>query len=725
MSRLAVSHNAVNLAGPAAGRPNYLKTVISNKTIISSSESYAELIKRSYTQGPNSRLANFYRWARNPDLTGYIGRTYPIYNIGTPDDLDNPDMKNHLPLPDSEMEYLFNNMGLMTGSYITAYHLRRSAIMSCNLSVGPCMYTQWARRKWYEDHFEHVSNMSKPWKSSYDSSSGQVTLHMPGRYTDTFTPSDFDLSATYLYGALAFGLNNKMFIYRVGSGNSTLDAIAANVESWNYGFYPAIPIRVNNMMIAESCPEGYEQTTKSLTKAFGIDITEIEDKLNENPEIGDIDDVFLIFGVQANSADRSCLKYVYEFFKMIARDHWPTPSEGAAYTASMETYYSEFADYLAWYEAGSVGTAPTVTAPPTTGRGQFGYATSSSMPGGWSANFTGGLRWSSIREQFGTGLKNITSKVGDVWWETSGSVCTLYWQYTQNWYKYVRIDTATFYNWASGSGVDLHSIVGSNDETTFVLPLNTKVMTSIGVIAAAEVSTQCAILQSAAWKVITPGILGALIFFVAFLAMIVFPPLNIGILGSGAAVGTSLGFAGLGAAIIGAIVNTVVAMIVMRVIAKVSVLIFGEKIGAIIGAIVSFVAVTVGAGLIGGQSLSAAFGNMLQVDKLLALTNAVGGGVAGYVRAAANEVYADIQEVREKYETDMDMVQDLYAQNVGYASGVIDTLGLTDVNFGVLSETPQAFLDRTLLCGSDIAQLSMDLLTNFANITTDVSLPGT
>lgn len=724
MSRINVAHNAVNLAGPIADRPNYLKTVIANHSIMPTGEGMSDLLKRSYSKGPNSQLKTMYRWSRDSENTGYFGRTQGIYDIGIPDDLDHPNMKRHLILSDSDMEYIFNNAGFSFESPVTADNLRAQSSMICRLAVGPCMYSYWARQRWFNDHFEHVSAMSKPWESSYNSSTGQITLHMPGRYTDVFTPSDFDLNANYLYMDLRYNLFDRKVIYRIGSGNTTFDAIAANVEALDHGFYPVIPIRVNNMMISSSCPEGFEQTEKALKKSFGMDIMEIQDKLEENSELGDIDDVYMLYAVQANSQDRSCLKYIFEFFRMMARDHWPTSGERTTYTSAMDTYYTEFAAYLTWSNAGGIGSPPSVSTPPTTGKGQLNIQAYSGLPGGWTADFTAAIRWGALKEEHGTGLKKVGAQVGELWWEVSGGVATLCWQYQANWWKAFVVTNAYFINWAD-SQIDksLVSICLTTDDTVFVFPLNTKVMTNIGVVAAAQVSTQCAILQSSAWKVITPGILGVIIFFVAFLLMIIFPPLNIGILGSGLAVGTSLGFVGIGAAIIGAIVNTIVAMIVMKVIAKISVLVFGEKIGAIIGAIVSFVAISIGPGLFNGQSLSSIMGSMLSVDKLLALTNAVGSGVAGYIAGAVREIQGDLEDLNKSYKSQMNTISDLYAQNIGSDMGMLDPLGLTDTNLGVWMETSDQFLQRTLMTGTDIAELSKDLLNNFASITTDTSLP--
>jgi hypothetical protein len=43
--------------------------------------------------------------------------------------------------------------------------------------------------------------------------------------------------------------------------------------------------------------------------------------------------------------------------------------------------------------------------------------------------------------------------------------------------------------------------------------------------------------------------------------------------------------------------------------------------------------------------------------------------------------------------------------------------------FSVFWESQTAFLDRTLMTGSDIAEMSLDMLTNFTDLTLNTDLP--
>jgi hypothetical protein len=194
----------------------------------------------------------------------------------------------------------------------------------------------------------------------------------------------------------------------------------------------------------------------------------------------------------------------------------------------------------------------------------------------------------------------------------------------------------------------------------------------------------------------------------------------IGLLGTAGSVGASLGFTGLMAVIVGAVANALAAMILMAIISKLSVAVFGAKLGALIATIASVMAMTVGAGMMSGQSLAASWGNLMSAQNLIGLTSSVGKGVAGYIQAGAMEWMQKTEDLMNEYEKASAAIQKQYIEEFGIGKFAFDPLGLTDVvNVGKdsVGETPQMFLDRTLMTGSDIAGLSLDMISGFANMT--------
>lgn len=57
------------------------------------------------------------------------------------------------------------------------------------------------------------------------------------------------------------------------------------------------------------------EDTKELVDKIGIDLDELTDSIDENPDIKDIDDVFVLFGAALVTDDKDELNYLYEFLK--------------------------------------------------------------------------------------------------------------------------------------------------------------------------------------------------------------------------------------------------------------------------------------------------------------------------------------------------------------------------------------------------------------------------
>jgi hypothetical protein len=191
----------------------------------------------------------------------------------------------------------------------------------------------------------------------------------------------------------------------------------------------------------------------------------------------------------------------------------------------------------------------------------------------------------------------------------------------------------------------------------------------------------------------------------------------IGLLGTAGSVGASLGFTGLMATIVGAVANALAAMILMQIISWASVKIFGAKLGMIIATIASVAAMTVGTSMMNGMSFSAAWGNMMSAANLLKLTNSAIGAVGGYIQASTAEIMQKTADMMNEHEKAMNDVQKQYIETFGLGAFWFDPNQLTDNNPGGTVEMPQSFLDRTLMTGSDIADMSMNMISDFASLT--------
>lgn len=139
------------------------------------------------------------------------------------------------------------------------------------------------------------------------------TFQMPlGSYSTT----DDYVMARYTVGGV-----NRYWAYRIGAGTyPTLDALANFVPEEHGNFFPFIHFRQNKQSLAgvEGTP-GYKQSndykkSKKIAKKLGLNYDDILEMINENPDVADVDQSYMMFAVPANTEDPVEARYLYDFF---------------------------------------------------------------------------------------------------------------------------------------------------------------------------------------------------------------------------------------------------------------------------------------------------------------------------------------------------------------------------------------------------------------------------
>lgn len=738
-TKVYVSSVASNMAGDLTDRINYLKTTISSSIVTGNSNDLAGVLQNSYMHGPGLRMRSFFEWAQHDLNYGEIG--VPTMRIdGT------------YAIPD------YTALKTAINPYAP------DLIKIYKADMGPADYTWWADWWVWNNHGE---DLGKAYTSEFNNSTGEITITYAGHWSGSFTPTDFDRNGTYLYCAFATEIGGDfggtypgIFIYKFGSGNADLDALAIEIVNTEGEFYPFIPLRLDNEFLSDTYyPLAYTQAKKGYKKAFGSSGTgfdKVIDKLDANPHLSDMDYAYCVFGTSLNTEDNTSKQYIYQFFhNLLMVNQLGDHTDYATYASQQATYQSQIASWEAWHTAQSnpsdplYGTAmPAVSSAPTGKQTTITINADGPLP----SNLNMQISWHYIHETFGAGLGKPGAKTGEVWFDTVGTdvwgnflyggtgrlatddtksdIIRLYWQIDSTSYKVLELGGFVHRNYIyAGKFVEIsmRDALEDANESGFIVPLHKPTMRDLGLVAATQLATECCYVVINCYQVVHTSFLGGLLKLLTFVAIIAVVVITQGaaapgLLGTAGSVGAALGATGLTATIIGAIINAIAAMIVLSIIQKVSVAVLGDKLGAIIGAVVGFVAVTLGSGLMNGQSLSAAWGNMMRVDSLLQLTNAVGSGISGYIQASVMDLQHQTQELEANYTKASKEISQLYAQNFGYGNGVIDPMSLTEAQLGNFVESASSFLARTLMTGSDIASLSMNMLTNFTSLTLDTNL---
>lgn len=557
----------------------------------------------------------------------------------------------------------------------------------------------------------------------------------------------------------------QMFIYQQGTGNAVLDAMFAPPVGSQI-FYPYIPIRVDNEFISPTnYPDIYEQSKKAIRKATtNGKFDKIVDQIADNESLDDIDYAYAVFGVSLNVKEVACREYIYRFFQGILEQEG-TGGDGAynnwkilwnAADASMDAWY-------AWKTAQADSSNPLFGTPepakipyPAMKTKQMKIRSDENT----AMDYHISVEWMAITESEFTGVGKEGAKQGDLWftteqteefkekgyvngaWEALADIAVsdvqLYWQDSPTTYRRLSFRGLRHYNFVYKGKhiiIDAKEALEDTEESGFIIPLHEGVYRSMPLKSATQMATACMFLMFNCYTTVKKkwyqtGVFAVIIVIIIIVIAIFFPPAGAGaaggggLLGANAAVGAAIGLTGAAAVIVGAIANAIAAMLLVSIIQRGATAIFGEKLGAIIGAIAAVIALQVGTAMAAGQTAAQGFAGMMQAQNLLALTNAGINGYANYVNASTQSILGETARIQSDYEVESEKIQQAYADAFGVNRGVIDPLTFTDSAWmpNTTPESADSFLGRTLLLGSDIADLSLEMLSRFAEMTLSTEL---
>jgi hypothetical protein len=736
-SKTYVSSVVYNLAGPEEDRPNYLKSLIAGNVISNSKFSMADTLSGGYLGGPGIKARSFFRWA----LNNYQSIGLPPMQLKTRLNFNMTAMQAQIPAISGEtIEILEVRHGVPNASF-------------------------WAEKYMLEDQEELAASA---WVSDYNEFTNKVIIILSGGATIEFTPDPpIVMDAEYFYVSYVRKdssgiLGSGMWIYRIGTGNTYMDELLDEIPTENY-FFPFIPVRYKNEFLSTTYkPDAYALSKKAYKKATGADYDELIEKIEDNDSLEDIDHAYVVFGVPLNVVDNSARKYLFKFFENIRTDFDPSEADYADYTIwQNELGQYQYSQQEYNYDVQTYQQYPDPehpNAPPDPADIVTPYYPSGTKPiqrlqikspGTFDTKMDMTISWNAIRKLTGGGLRKPGAKVGEVWLEkgtafntgstsfylTSGILdfsqnadddVQIHWQKTADSWETIQIIGLKHENMIyDGNSVDIlgGEALEDPEESGFIIPLHYGVMRSMSLIDSTQMMTSSMFLVLNCYEVVKlkwyqTGFF-KVVLFVAIIAIAVFiPPAGAAATAAYASIGAAVGLTGIAAVIAGAVISSMVAMILMRVLSVVGTELFGKKFGMIFAAVGAVVATAFGSGLMAGQSMASIWGSMMSAPNLINLTTSIGNGIAGYVQASAQEFAGKTEKVYEDYVKEAKKIDDLYAENIGYGKGLLDPMGLT--NF--IMESESQFLTRTLMTGSDIAELSMDMVTNFAEYTIQTRL---
>lgn len=547
----------------------------------------------------------------------------------------------------------------------------------------------------------------------------------------------------------------KYFRYQEDTGNAVLDPMFdPPVDSG--AFLPYIPIRINNEFIKDTNPDLYDQTKRAYKKAMaGGSMDTLVEKISDNEQLGDLDFVYAVYGTSLNSPENTARIYMFNFFDKMLSTNPDSFTKFSAWQARWALAEASMIAYKDWADSRtSTSTTPPPPIIPYPSLPVLQIDTRSTTD--WM-NFHMNIAFNGASKSSGTGSLGGHKK-GDYWIEMKPATSYTK-QYTvsksdgtsETYYEVFEIEQLAIYHqdldnhWVS---LDIYGLVHTNyvydnktvvikcseamsdpEESGFIIPLHEETFREMRLIDATQLATACCylvfncyVVKKTKWY--QSGWFKILLIVVIVAVSIIFPPAAGagGVLGSSIGVGTALGFTGTAALVAGTVANALAAIIIMKALTTA----FGDKWGPLLGTLVTAMLTAYG-GIGGGGSFDAgSFATELsKADNLIAITDGLVKGVSAYMQEKAQEIYAETQAMMERHKTDMLQIQKQYEEMFGTGTGgVIDPLMFTSAAKTGVGEPRGAFLERTLMCGSDIAKMSQDLVRNFSAITLSLDLPS-
>ncbi len=751
-TRTYVASSLYNLAGETGEERSMLRSIVVSSVLSNSPTSISENIMRNLRGGTAMSQRRFFQWARHYyDLGMPTGSLGAEISTGSTDLI--PALETLIPLASGE----------------------RIQVVSSRVDDPDAFY--WAE-DWIVTNRPNLSDDA--WSVDFNLGGAEIIIEIVGE-TPVAIPIPIDMAwglsdksrklLFVAYKILTEGSGGRttvgpiqLFTYRIGSGNPVLDGLTFGTALMPE-FFPAIPLRISNDSIREPVHDDiFPAAKKAYRKLLGAPIEDLLDQLEENESIGDMDYIYMVPGVPLKTASMAGREYLYEFFKaLIPLQLSQLDTEDIRQRMKIRAKNgSQLERWLAGNSGGASVNSPSYGTPfPSLMTTLMARETTNvltiqmeEMP-----EFNIQLRWTGIEESQHIGNAKRydgntvmpLAKRGEYWVKVTEKALpqhtgsgvfralrnvdtnriTIFHQYAKRRYRMLVITGFEHrnhvYNDRSVITTASEALDGAEDES-FLIPLHYPTLKSIGPKKAADL-VQCSnylvintyeVVRQRWWETgFFRIILVAVSIGIAVMSGGASLAATPGILGTNAAVGMAVGASAATAALVGAVVNGIAGVILSSVIMKASTNIFGDRWGSIIGTIASFMAFQVGTQYASTGNFNVDWSQVFSAENLLNLTNSVTGAYSRWLAVDTAEIYANIEEMGEEYQEQVEEIQELTRDILGMTATDFDYMLLTDANEH-FSESSESFLGRTLLTGTDIAELSRAMIENFAEISLEL-----
>lgn len=478
------------------------------------------------------------------------------------------------------------------------------------------------------------------------------------------------------------------FTYQQGSGTYPLIDNVFALTFDNLGtYYPWIYFRVDDTRVLYlSDPKAYTDA-KKISEYLGVDYDMLEQKVHEDPNVVDVQQSMLMFGITPGDKDETCIEYLFKYFSLLHANAIPAPDKANGLDDKFNAFTTSPSQIQVIQDKFFKQTF------------QFSGIAKQRKPGkiGKVGLYTSEYAVVGQKDQsfLTNGPKGVGTRA-----VTNGQPAWIYrFQVTDSVFEEIAI-------YGLRVNYDVHKKKGYGAGATsdrMLVPVDKEVLRTLGMRKKERVL--CRGLQffvSTAVTITTPWYASG-----AFKIVMLIVAVVITVLSSGTAWQTIVAAAALGAA---ALTITIITYIVTTLAIQYGVKLFVKQFGPQLGIIAAIAAVVVGAyassdlGTTWGETL-VSVGNNLVNESSLAYQDAV------------SDMMKDFEDFEKYAQGQFDNLKDkaeqlgLNGQNVGLEPLEM-VYRVPDIRIG---ETPNDFYNRTVHSGN-IGVTSFDMVENFASL---------
>lgn len=721
--KVYVSSVVYNLLGDKQPT-QYLPTTVFGG-VLRKADSLGTVIKDGLLNGPGMRLRTFFSWARNSGYADEVGLATSSYYPDIPINREeltkvikkqNP---NYLTVEVISASINYYDYTYIADQYV--YNNRPDKLKDAYTVEEFAVVTGYSYETYrtQDDDGRWVTKTRRITHYRYD-----IRITFTDKTTVEINSSSYDKDAQYLYivynytegSGIETEQKTQYIVYCRNTGNAQFDSFFKEVIPLQRTYAPYIPIRTWNTFLSESyLPSTYKFAKRAFKKAVGSNnYNSLIADLKENKSIGDIDFAYIVLGVALNTPYKEGKQYIFTYLynlwlnKQISDSISGDPEEiyGDKYKdkinnpkqINIKSNYGSI-NYNIWFEWGTM---------------THYYKMGQAKPGLKEGDY----HFYAENEYY-----TDTDDDGD---EVLRSIEHSYFchQITPARYEVIEVTNLTYANLIyKGKSViysALDALNGSDgpNETGFIIPLQEQSFKESGLVYTSQLAQStyycvfnCYVVKKVRWY--QSGI------FSFVLAIVIAVVVTVVTWNPAAGGATASAAASLASAIMINVVNAVVGMIVLNVLTDAAKGIFGDKLGSIIGAVASMVIMNFANGIINGLSVSEALTQLSSASQMLKLANSVISGIKDAINADTQEIYNKSQTMLTEYEQRIEEISKLQAE---LFNQTLDITSITDALKSYSYEPRDSYLNRTLMTGSDIAEMTMDLIHNFTNYSMNTEL---